>query len=727
MSLQEEILSSYSFDIPDQNKKEEADSSLIAIKPLFSLSADQIPLYQPYFTYIDRIIKKSIPEPILHALLSAKTEKEKEDALYEFHALLPLLNCSDPQNAPTSVTISFLSEREFTFGTGRYLTDMFSRWLIPGKFFSVNTTHSLSFQFVNNEKQVYFFFHLIIEIESQKDIALAKENIPKLLKEIRLTILAVRQARAIIANEKLSLEQKRALLEESLISFSNASSKNIDSTIFDQMHHFLLKLSGEQRISEIKEGFSSFLENRPELFNTNLFQEIRHFVLLFKDRFTATRNLRHIGRIITFQHLFRSSILLKKKEIPSERHVFVKLLTTQLSLPKETKPVLGILIGMNLLQDNEIFDHRHIFASLETLITGIVKIKDSFVADKNNLEMTALFYLEIAKRDGSSFTLQERNLLRKRLIRELKGRVESAISPVVMSRNEEEIMRTIVLLSQQLKYVHDIPQAYISFDTQTADHLSFTVIILRLLHPQTLSVKELFARSTGSLKLCDLDTKQVGLLRKKHPKEANIFRVELQKTPFLRKDFSLDLFKARMVVSAELSCVLGEIRDFNGGMLIKQQETLKWLKNSLPDLSETNAFLLEDFYYSLSPALMRTILQPALFKELFSMMIANIDFDLSKLSFHIEKKVSDNHLLYMIISPNDSFKNKLLETAQELQSQSMTFCSAYVNALDRVCVGLIFRLTESDQEQTLCQSIEIAMENWNLALNAQEEAKPDAS
>ena len=50
-----------------------------------------------------------------------------------------------------------------------------------------------------------------------------------------------------------------------------------------------------------------------------------------------------------------------------------------------------------------------------------------------------------------------------------------------MPRNEEEVMRNILILSEQLKLVRDLPQIIVSFDEQTDKYVSFTVILLRIL------------------------------------------------------------------------------------------------------------------------------------------------------------------------------------------------------------------------------------------------------
>ena len=151
------------------------------------------------------------------------------------------------------------------------------------------------------------------------------------------------------------------------------------------------------------------------------------------------------------------------------------------------------------------------------------------------------------------------------------------------------------------KFINDLPQVIISFNTQTEDELLFTVILLRLSRKKDHCIDELFRDSPTELKIKELEVKRVGLLRKRYPKEANVFKVSLDKKKFLRKDFTIDLFKARQAVSNELNTIFNGIRDFNGGILSKQQEVFQELRNLVKEKSSNKDFLLENFFYSLTP------------------------------------------------------------------------------------------------------------------------------
>ena len=457
------------------------------------------------------------------------------------------------------------------------------------------------------------------------------------------------------------------------------------------------------------------LTHKPFLFDRDIFSEIRYFILLFRDRFTATRSQRHITKTISILYFFRKALLHKLNVAPTERHLSFKAFKAQLTYPYENKNILSLLIGINILQENELLEKRHIFSAIDNALHGVNYVRNSFVVDRRPSEKIRLFYLEIEKKDGSSFTLKETITLKKRLPRELKGRIENVLHPILLSRNEEEIMRNILMLNHELKFVHDIPQAYISFDAQMGRNLSFTVIIVRILYNTHTPIKETLTLAHTPLDFFDFETKRVGFLRKKHPKEATVFRIELDKTPFLRRDFSLDLFKARLVVSEELTRILGEIRDFNGGILSKQHEALCCLKNALKDVEKSNDFLLENFFYSVTPAISRTILYSSLLTSLYLMMLDALEEDFIQERFCIKKQTDKEYTLIMIASPFRSFKIKILSALSTFNIPTLDLSTTYNDSNEIACLGIIHR-SDNEQKndrlyQTLVDTLETTIPN----------------
>ena len=72
-----------------------------------------------------------------------------------------------------------------------------------------------------------------------------------------------------------------------------------------------------------------------------------------------------------------------------------------------------------------------------------------------------------------------------------------------------------------------------------------------------------------------------------------------------RRNRAINFYTSRRIVSQFLENVLGQFRDYNGGMIIKQQELLFALKAHTIHLGDRSAEFIEDFFYSLNPVEMQ--------------------------------------------------------------------------------------------------------------------------
>ena len=297
------------------------------------------------------------------------------------------------------------------------------------------------------------------------------------------------------------------------------------------MHNFWLHLSAEDKIQQIQEQFSPYMEQRPKIFDESIFHEIKHSILLFGDKFTGMRDHPPCQPIDLLPIPLPQNPHAPHHRISRRAHLSIKLMKTRLSSSggKDGSVVLGILGAMNVLRENELFEERHIVEAITHCLPHVRQVENSFVLDRRSHDPIRLFYLEIEKLNGTTFSIDEIRELKKNLPHELKESVESVLHPVLMPRNEEEIMSNIFLLSQQLKYINDLPQVIISFNAQTEQSLQFTVILLRILRDNDLTLSEIFASSGTDLKIEEPEIKKVGLLRKRYPKESNVFKISLDK------------------------------------------------------------------------------------------------------------------------------------------------------------------------------------------------------
>jgi hypothetical protein len=660
-----------------------------------------------------------IPEELIAALSMSKDPETIKRSFLALSDRLPLLAWNTPERAPCTLCVTLLCHSQYTHGVGRYLCDILTRWLIPGKFINISSVRSLNFRFIAYPEQDLFFHQLLLDVHNDHDLSLIKNNWENLSKEVRLSILSVRHARYVVSVKKLSLEQKQTLIEENLASVINRPAKNLDNNVFDQMHHFFLHLSAEDKIKQIQEQFAPYMEQKPKIFDRDIFNEIKHAILLFGDHFTGLRDVRHISRLISYQYLFRKTLMRVIMSAPEERHLSFKLFKAQIPSSTnrtENKPVLGLLGAMNVLRENELFEERHVIEAISHCIPYVSTVESSFVLDRRSHDPIRIFYLEIEKKDGSPFSLQEIKDLKKNLPHELKESVESVLHPVLMPRNEEEIMRNIVLLSQQLKYTNDLPQVIISFNAQTEESLQFIVILLRVLREDDLSINDIFASSDTELKIEELETKRVSLLRKRYPKEANVFKVSVNKKMYLRKDFTIDLFKARQAVSNELDRIFLGIRDFNGGILSKQQEVFTELRNLLQGESSHKDFLLENFFYSITPPLRQTLIPPSSLKTLFCLMQEAFEADYKKEMFFLKAHFESEQLLTMTASPHQCIKDELFSLMAKLKIPSSELSCTQVNAYGINCIGYIYQNHEPHLRNLFYSTLLSCLQDWQARL-----------
>lgn len=197
-------------------------------------------------------------------------------------------------------------------------------------------------------------------------------------------------------------------------------------------------------------------------------------------------------------------------------------------------------------------------------------------------------------------------------------------------------------------------------------------------------------------------------MRKKYPKEALVYRVHLSKEWFLRSDHSIDLYKARHSVVTDLSKILGEFRDFNGGMISKQNELLNNLKDLLGDEVKYDECLLENFFFSVMPVTMRSLLEPEALKTLFLMLLNTIEHGFSSnYSYRIQQ---DLDFIFILVSIKVSQqKEELHRTLLKFNLHSTELAHMTIKAHDVSYEGYIYRCDEPSKQQQFLHAVQLAM------------------
>lgn len=480
----------------------------------------------------------------------------------------------------------------------------------------------------------------------------ALRNLPILETEIRLGVSSVYHATKILEIKGLAVDEKTALIQERV---------------------------------------AFLLHHKPDDFDSDLFSQMQQFLVAARTNFKSPREVRQMVRLIGYFFLMRKEIKQRVEQLPERRHLKLKIGLTRLHFPFGVKRVLGIFVAMNFLKDNEIFEDSYLLQAVQRFVPTAELVLDSAFVEHRKEDRILTMYLEVMKTDGKEFVAEEIRLLRKELGEELKKRVQQLTRPVFMPRNEEEVMRNIITLGQELRYLRDIPQVIISFDEHTDSDISFTVIMLRILLPHALSLQELFEKNKMKYAFTIDRVKKVGTVWRKYPKEATVFRIRLPLTPFVRSDQSLDLYRARQAVLAEIQGVVGEVRDYNGGMISKQLEVFEKVQKALGAQGKEQELLLENFFHSIFPVEQRNLLDPIYIKNLFIMFSELL---LRESAVEGEPKIEvceERNLLYVMIAVEDhALKNKITQAVAALNLPAAILPSVTIQMVGKLYLGYLY-------------------------------------
>lgn len=598
----------------------------------------------------------------------------KADQKEHFYACLPLLSNTMSDEVP--VNLSFYVLLKYRQNAFKFFFEMISRWLVPGKRLNVVLVYAVDFKMpeISND-ELYTLCEIMLHVENRADLEEIQRNLPIIETESRLGVESAYYARRILDVKGQSPDEKTAMVQE----------------------------------------YIAYLIRRwPNSFDFDVMTEMQHVLVMCRDDFKMSRSSRHLSRIISIHYLFRKGLRESVRLAPEKRHLNLKLFKTKIQHQEGHKNVLGILVGLNFLKDKEVFEKRHLLTAIQNYIPNAQAVEDTFFANRRGTENICTLYLELEKNNGEEFTSDEIRVLRRELPMDLKDRIEHLMHPIFMPRNEEEIMRNVLSLSNQIKYMRDIPQVTISFDEQTHASLFFTVILVRVVKPGTPAIQEIFKQSDTVLGYIHDRCKTLGHLRKKYTKEATVFRLKLPKELFLRRDHSIDLYKARQAVFNEICRVVGEVRDFNGGMISKQNELLCMVRSLLGELAKYNDLLLENFFYSLTPMTMRTVLEPEALKKLFLMQLDAIEGGFFNGEGYSLKMSSDPSFVYVMIkAQNRSIKEELSKLFTKLQVQASDLANSYVKVYDTPYIGYIYRCGDPQKQRQFCQVIHNIIQAWD--------------
>ncbi|MBI2742654.1 MAG: peptide ABC transporter substrate-binding protein [Chlamydiales bacterium] len=636
------------------------------IQPQFG-SHQNSPAIASYVRVFEELIDELMPK-------GACFEDEKE-LLAWIQESIPLVKWETPEAPPGIFSLVVFCQAAKLYKTETLLLQYLQNRLVPHKEISILSAQHLYFHFTRLPNENFLVLQVRVLIEDSMQLNHLANNASLLAKELKLALTAAHFARDFLEVKTLSEDFKTTLIFEDL--------------------------------TRLQKKF-------PHLFDRALFVELRKMLALSTKEFLESRSSRHLAKILSAHNVMRKIITRTAALFPQERHLQLRLSQTRLQFLFGTKSVVGLMIGIYLLDKYEFFEEKHILLAVQKIIPDAQSVKGSFYDCHSPHDMIRTLYLEIEKRDGEPITLQERGLLKRQLPHELKGSVEKVIPAVFMMRNEEEIMKNILILSQELKYFSDLPQVMINLEQQSGSDLIFTVVLVRLLGKDIESLERLFDDAKIGVEVTVDRVQIVGYLRKKYPKEASTFRLRIPKEPsILRADSSVNFYLARLKVMHILNQTVGEVRDYNGGMILQQVEQFSQLKQAFPETSLRHPDLLEDFFYALTPIEVQATLPLEQLHALFRLLLESIGEELPKRESYVLKVQQKEENLFLLIRAREpSYREQIQRSLSALELFPKSLSSTHVDIQGSYCSGFIYDCTDIEQQRKFLETFQQTMRTW---------------
>lgn len=367
------------------------------------------------------------------------------------------------------------------------------------------------------------------------------------------------------------------------------------------------------------EKFQKWLTRFSQSIDNSILNDQMLLYLVASRKYLDHRKASHLFRLILSIYNMQKKLLRSATFFPHQRHLEVRWIPTSLVFPFSSKPVLGCLIGFNVLDKYELFDEENILTALQKYIPELRLVRESSYCHPSPHKTLKIFYFEVEKKNSTLFSLEELALFKNNIKDKISNCIQKLSPAIYMGHNEEETYKNILVLSQEIQSVKDLPQAYITLDQQTGKEIVFRIIMVHISPFHRFSLKDCFSDykfvSHRVVTIRQLD---------EHPIEANIFGIHLPRdASILRSDGSLDFYAARQKVAAQITAAIGEFRDYNGGIIITQQKLLQSFKESFPEIANEDPEFLESFFYAITPLEKQAVLHQNILSDLFDYFLEN--------------------------------------------------------------------------------------------------------
>lgn len=474
----------------------------------------------------------------------------------------------------------------------------------------------------------------------------------------------------------------------------------------------------KEKLGTLNNRLKDLIDRFPRIFDLSIFKERDRLLSFFDHEFVDKRSVEQLLRILASIYIKKKKLLRIIPHSSQNRCLEIRYIPSKLQYPFVSKWVLGVLVQISLNNKYELFDQDQLLKAIQKFIPQARIVKGSVYTFQAPDDTVKTIYTEFEKTGNQFFTLNELKKLKQNLEEEVAIRVERLVPSVFMTRNQEEVLRNILTLSQEIEKTTDLPQVMMSFEQQTTEEFVFNTICVRLENYNSPPMENLTKQKTPFC-LWVLERKQLVKYINEQPIFAYIFRVLLSPhVSILRSDGSLNFFAARHKIGNLLKDCIGEFRDFNGGILIKQEETLLAIRHAFPDISPE---LIENVYYSITPIEMQAILPLHVLKSLFQLFLHISDISFADSTHYLLQHQRKEHLFFVSIRvANGTFYEIAKDHLLSFDFHDTIQASFAVACKDSHVFGYLLETDDAELQNRLLSTLEKLLSFWSEEVKKQQ-------
>lgn len=486
-----------------------------------------------------------------------------------------------------------------------------------------------------------------------------------------------------------------SLKEQDNLSYLLASTQKIDP--FSGLSYLHL------RKKQIEERAQRLIQRFPHHHNQNLLRTIDYVFAIFEEIHLLQFRDFELLQLIRTIYLFQHSYGFLDSRCGS---FFFRFLSTHTFTNGCRKKILSLVVKSKTLKKYDYLEDEHLLRIVQNQIPNIRIVPGSSYNLYHQKNSYPLLYFQIEKISHDSFSTREILELKKNFAPHLPDSIQTRLPYIFCARNEEEIFKNILILTKEITTPEDIPQVIITQENSAESGVHFIAIIVRIQKKGQPFFSESLQQMSISVEYRILREQIVRFFQNNYPIVSSVIAVTVPITSeILRRNYAIDFYTSRKIVSQFLTKTLGEYRDYNGGMIVKQQELLFALKSHAAPITTLPMNIVEDFFYSLNPIETQATIS---LKELIFLYSCFLQTVTSKRKnspafFYLTYRDTDLYCTSVLIAHSDISVSPLQFVPEVFHKKIVTY-NVYIQG--NHLIGYLYRESPVEIRQSLELSIE---------------------